>query len=71
MTESAVDQVVGMHFAKNRQMRWSDQGTHLLAQLRMRALNADLRLRAVPIPLRATRPIADPKLDAGLLQLAA
>lgn len=45
-------------------MRWSDEGAHLLAQVRVHALNGDLRPRAVPIPLRPLQPIADPGLMA-------
>ena len=71
IAESAVNQVVSMRFAKKRQMRWSDEGAHLLAQVRVHELNGDLRPRAVPIPLRAPKPIADPWLDGYLLRQAA
>ena len=71
IAESAVNQVVSMRFAKKRQMRWSDEGAHLLAQVRVHALNGDLHPRAVPIPLRAPKPIADPWLDGYLLLQAA
>ena len=71
MAKSAVNQVVSMRFAKKRQMRWSDEGAHLLAQIRVQALNGDLRPRVVPIPLLAPKPTADPDLDAYLLKQAA
>ena len=71
MAESAVNQVVSMRFAKKRQMRWSDEGAHLLAQIRVQALNGDLRPRVVLIPLLAPKPTADPDLDAYLLKQAA
>ena len=34
IAESAVNQVVSMRTAKKQQMRWSDEGAHLLAQVR-------------------------------------
>jgi len=71
MAESAVNQVVSMRFAKKRQMRWSDEGAHLLAQVRVHTLNSDLRPRMMPIPLRAPKPVAAPWLDAYLLPHAA
>ena len=71
IAESAVNQVVSLRFAKKRQMRWSDEGAHLLAQVRVHVLNGDLRPRAAPIPLRAAKPIADPWLDGYLLSQAA
>jgi hypothetical protein len=69
--ESAVNQVVSSRMAKKRQMRWSDQGAHLLAQVRVNVLNGELRPRVVPIPLRPIKPKSDPSLDAYLLQEAA
>ncbi len=71
IAESAVNQIVSMRFAKKRQMRCSDEGAHLLAQVRVQALNGELRPRAVPTPLRAPNPIVDPELDAYLLLKAA
>lgn len=71
IAESAVNQVVSFRFAKKKQMRWSDEGAHLLAQVRVHALNGDLCPRAAPIPLRAPKPIADPWLDGYLLRQAA
>ena len=60
IAESAVNQVVSARFAKKRQMRWSDEGAHLLAQIRVQLLNGELRPRAAPIPLRYPKPEADP-----------
>jgi hypothetical protein len=56
--ESAVNQVVSLRMAKKRQMRWSDEGAHLLAQVRANDLNGELRPRDVPIPTTqaSTRP---------------
>jgi hypothetical protein len=71
IAESAVNQVVSLRFAKKRQMRWSDEGAHLLVQVRVQALNGELRPRALPTPLRAPKPIADPELDAYLILKAA
>ena len=63
IAESAVNQVVSMRMAKKQQMRWSDEGAHLLAQVRAHEINGDLRPRAVPIPLRPPKPTSDPWLD--------
>lgn len=71
MAESAVNQVVSMLFAKKRQMRWSDEGAHLLAQVLVSVLNGELRPRALPTPLRAPKPQPGPWLDAELLRQAA
>ena len=37
IAESAVNEVVSWRMAKKRQMRWSDEGAHLLAQVRVQA----------------------------------
>ena len=71
IAESAVNEVVSYRMAKKRQMRWSDQGAHLLAQVRVHEINGELRPRAVPIPLRSPKPAPDPWLDAFLLREAA
>src|SRR5215813_9757944 len=42
IAESAVNQAVSLRMAKKRQMRWSDQGAHLLAQVRVSDLNGQL-----------------------------
>ena len=63
IAESAVNQVVSMRMAKKQQMRWSDEGAHLLAQVRVHEINGDLRPRAVPIPLRPPKPVSAPWLD--------
>src|SRR6516162_4085000 len=41
--ESAVNQVVSKRMVKQQQMRWTQQGAHLLLQVRTQALNGDLR----------------------------
>ncbi len=41
--ESTVNQVVSTRMVKKQQMRWSQQGAHLLLQIRTRVLNDDLR----------------------------
>jgi hypothetical protein len=35
IAESTVNQVVSMRMAKKQRMRWSDEGAHLLAQVRV------------------------------------
>ncbi len=71
IAESAVNQVVSLRMAKHRQMRWSDQGAHLLAQVREHEPNGELRPRAVPIALRPCKPQHDPAWDACLMRMAA
>ena len=41
--ESTINQVVSKRMVKKQQMRWSQQGTHLLLQVRTRVLNSELR----------------------------
>lgn len=48
--ESAVNQLVSTRMAKQRQMRWSDEGAHALVQVRAAMLNGDLSPRYAPIP---------------------
>jgi hypothetical protein len=67
IAESAVNEVVSFRMAKKRQMRWSDEGAHLLAQVRVHDLDGELRRRPVPIPLRPPKPHHDPEWDAFLL----
>jgi hypothetical protein len=57
--------------AKQRQMRWSDEGAHLLAQVRVHVINNELRPRAMSIPLRQPKPIPNSRCDAELLKMAA
>jgi hypothetical protein len=38
-----VNQVVSKRMVKQQQMRWTQQGAHLLLQIRTQALNGDLR----------------------------
>ena len=71
IAESAVNQVVSHRMAKNQQMRWSDEGAHLLAQVRVQEINGELRPRAVSTPQRSPKPLHDPQWDAYLMSLAA
>lgn len=41
--ESTVNEVVSRRMVKKQQMRWTKQGAHLLLQVRVRTLNAELR----------------------------
>ena len=71
IAESAVNEIVSWRMAKKRQMRWSDEGAHLLAQVRVHELNGELRPRAFPFPLRPPKPPHDPEWDAYLMLKAA
>lgn len=54
--ESAVNQLVSVRMAKQRQMRWSDEGAHALVQVRAAMLNGELSARRVPIPWYRKQP---------------
>ncbi len=41
--ESTINQLVAKRFVKRQQMRWTPRGAHLLLQIRVQALNDDLR----------------------------
>lgn len=71
IAESAVNEVVSWRMAKKRQMRWSDEGAHLLAQVRVRAINGDLYPRAFATPLRPPKPFHKPSNDAYFVLKAA
>jgi hypothetical protein len=43
--KSAVIEVVSLRCAKKRQMRWTNKGAHLLVQVRVAALNGELKMR--------------------------
>jgi len=45
IAESAVNQVVSLRMAKKRQMRWSDEGAHVLALVRVAELNGELSVQ--------------------------
>ena len=52
IAESAVNQVVSHRMAKKRQMRWTDEGAHCMAQVRVAVLNGEfspLRISALEI----------------------
>ena len=71
IAESAVNQVVSLRMAKKRQMRWSDEGAHLLVQVRVQEINGDLKPRQVPTPMREPKPEPDAWWDADQLRKAA
>ena len=52
IAESAVNEVVSLRCAKKRQMRWTAEGAHLLSQVRVTALNGELKMRDKPLPRR-------------------
>ena len=45
IAESAVNQVVSRRMAKKQQMRWTDEGAHRLAQVRVADLNGELSVQ--------------------------
>ena len=47
IAESAVNQVVSYRMAKKRQMRWTDEGAHCMAQVRVAVLNGEFSSRRI------------------------
>lgn len=47
--ESAVNELVSTRMAKRQRIRWSEQGAHLLVQVRAAVLNGTLRPREKPV----------------------
>ena len=47
IAESAVNQVVSHRMAKKQQMRWTDEGAHCLAQVRVADLNGEFSVQRV------------------------
>ncbi|WP_158660627.1 hypothetical protein [Paraburkholderia hospita] len=45
IAESAVNLVVSHRMAKKRQMRWTDEGAHCLAQVRVAVLNEEFSVK--------------------------
>jgi hypothetical protein len=45
IAESAVNQIVSHRMAKKQQMRWTDEGAHWLAQVRVADLNGQLSVQ--------------------------
>ena len=71
IAESAVNEVVSWRMAKKRQMRWSDEGAHLLAQVRVHDLNGELHPRVFAFPLRQPEPDHDRKETFYSMRMAA
>lgn len=69
--ESVVNEVVSLRMAKQRQMRWTDEGARLLAQVRVHAINGDLRPRTFAFPLRPPKPVRGSVEDAYRMRMAA
>ena len=63
-TESAVNQVVSHRMAKKRQVRWYEEGAHLLAQVGVHELNDQPKPREISTPLAQTEWRRDLKWDA-------
>ena len=70
IAESAVDQVVSARMAKKRKMRWSDEGAHLLALVRVADLNGDLSPRTFGVPTQPRRSVVERQWN-GSMALAA
>ena len=47
IAESAVNQAVSYRMAKKRQMRWTDEGAHCMAQVRVAVLNGEFSPRRI------------------------
>ncbi|GJH18454.1 hypothetical protein CBA19CS22_17950 [Caballeronia novacaledonica] len=49
IAESAVNLVVSHRMAKKQQMRWTDEGAHCLAQVRVAVLNEELSVEKIAL----------------------
>ena len=49
IAESAVNLVVSHRMAKKRQMRWTDEGAHCLAQVRVAVLNEEFSVEKLAV----------------------
>jgi hypothetical protein len=47
IAESAVNQIVSYRMATKRQMRWTDEGAHCMAQVRVAVLNGEFSPRRI------------------------
>ena len=49
IAESAVNLVVSRRMAKKQQMRWTDEGAHCLAQVRVAVLNEEFSVKKLAV----------------------
>jgi hypothetical protein len=70
IAESAVNQVVSTRMAKKQQMRWSDEGAHTLALVRVADLNEELSAELLT-PVTQCRPNVVEKIDMAFYGIAA
>ena len=61
IAESAVNLVVSHRMAKKQQMRWTDEGAHCLAQVRVADLNGEFSARRLSAALRQSTPANAPQ----------
>jgi hypothetical protein len=66
IAESAVNQVVSARMAKKQQMRWSDEGAHLLALVRVADLNGELSIDTLDDITRPRRSDLERSWNASL-----
>jgi hypothetical protein len=62
IAESAVNQVVSHRMAKKQQMRWTDEGAHCLAQVRVADLNGEFSVGRLSAALRQSAPANAPQV---------
>ena len=67
IAESAVNEVVSLRMAKKRQMRWTDEGAHCLALVRVADLNGELSSRSLAALPRARHSVSHLDEEAELL----
>ena len=61
IAESAVNLAVSHRMAKKQQMRWTDEGAHCLAQVRVADLNGEFSVRRLSAALRQSTPANAPQ----------
>ena len=67
IAESSVNQVVSLRMAKKRRMRWSDEGAHLLAQVRVQDINGGPQTQGCAVSTEASK--AGPRSQMGRLHV--
>ena len=58
IAESAVNLIISHRMAKKQQMRWTDEGAHCLAQVRVAVLNEEFSVEKLAV-LTTTSAVAD------------
>jgi hypothetical protein len=61
IAESAVNLVVSHRMAKKQQMRWTDEGAHRLAQVRLAVLNEEFSVKKLAVLTKTSAAANSPR----------